>query len=103
MRLNLGDGEPFGEQLRLTRLSRHDSQRDLAAVLGVSNLTVSRVERGLYPPPPSTHRALSRYLGISISELRRLIEADQLAAREAALEAELEKVRSRRASLMNLG
>ena len=64
--------------LRRLRESKALSQRDLAALAGLSVTTVNRVETGLRRPIPSTVRKLAQALGVSpdklLSDQLRLME-----------------------------
>jgi DNA-binding XRE family transcriptional regulator len=46
-----------------------DSLRDVAPALGVSNVTLSRIERGVVSPSLPTARALARWLGWTLEQV----------------------------------
>lgn len=50
--------------------SRSLKQKDLAAILGVDNATISRIENGLRDPTPEMLENLTAFFGVSIDELR---------------------------------
>lgn len=56
-------------RLRRERLARGLSQADLARIAGVSQPTVSFLERGLSRPRPRSRVAIARALGIDHAEL----------------------------------
>ncbi|MBF8265486.1 MAG: transcriptional regulator [Dehalococcoidia bacterium] len=68
----------FEGNIRRLREMRALSQRDLAALAGISVTTVNRVETGLRHPIPSTVRKLAQALGVSpdklLSDQLRLME-----------------------------
>ncbi|HYW86801.1 MAG TPA: helix-turn-helix transcriptional regulator [Chloroflexota bacterium] len=59
----------FGARLRLLRLRRALSQRDLARRARLSEVTVIRLEAETNMPRPSTVRALALALGVQPLEL----------------------------------
>ncbi len=68
----------FEGNIRRLREMKALSQRDLAALAGISVTTVNRVETGLRHPIPSTVRKLAQALGVSpdklLSDQLRLLE-----------------------------
>lgn len=92
----------FAETLRMARLRRHESQETAASKMGIGQMQLSRIERRLRYPDPPQYKGIARYLGVSVNELKRLVEDEQLAAREAVLKAELDQIHSQRVSLMRL-
>jgi len=68
----------FEGNIRRLREMKALSQRDLAALAGISVTTVNRVETGLRHPIPSTVRKLAQALGVSpdklLSDQLRLME-----------------------------
>lgn len=48
---------------------RESPLRDIAADLGVSNVTLSRIERGTYEPSLTTAIALAKWLGLSVEQV----------------------------------
>lgn len=91
--------DTLGARLRRERRAREDPQPMVAALLEVSQASLSRYERGHIIPPPSTHRAIARYLGIGVDEVRRLVERQQLSERRAELLGEVSDVERRLAAL----
>jgi transcriptional regulator with XRE-family HTH domain len=59
----------FGARLRLLRLRRAFSQRDLAKRARLSEATVIRLEAETHMPRPTTVWALARALGVKPLEL----------------------------------
>ena len=59
----------FEGNIRRLRELKALSQRDLAALAGLSVTTVNRVEIGLRRPIPSTVRKLAQALGVSPEDL----------------------------------
>lgn len=55
--------------LRRLRLQRGLSTRALAELVGVSNVTISNLERGLSKGHPSTRASLARVMGVPIDVL----------------------------------
>ena len=47
----------------------YESQRKLAHVSGISHATISRIEKDLQSPQPSTLKILSKYLATPYEEL----------------------------------
>jgi putative molybdopterin biosynthesis protein len=62
-------GSGSGLRLRLARLARGFSQRQLAGMAGVSRQAVSAVESGLSDPSLRVGLALARALGLSVEQL----------------------------------
>jgi transcriptional regulator with XRE-family HTH domain len=61
------------QSLRLIRLARRHSLRDVEAIVGVSDNTISRWERGLKEPNEFQREAYRRYLGVSEKRLDELL------------------------------
>lgn len=63
--------KPVGTALgHAIRSARGDAgQQDLAAVLGVSPLTLSRLERGKHEPSLATALKLAKWLGWSVEQV----------------------------------
>lgn len=59
----------FGLKLRKLRKSRGITQKRLAAMLGVTEGTISKYESNLVMPPFEAMRSLSKILGTSLDEL----------------------------------
>ena len=90
--------EHIGVTLRRTRREREDSQEKVAAMLGVTQPTYSRVERGRLDPPRASYSAVARYLStpesrVTVAEVRHQVDQHALERREAELEAALAEVR----------
>ncbi len=60
----------FGARLREWRSRRALSQRELAALAGIQQVTVTRLETGSQHPRPRTIRKLAKALDITIEELQ---------------------------------
>lgn len=95
--------EHIGTRLRRIRREREDSQEQVAALMGVTQPTFSRVERGRLDPPPGSIPALARYLStperrVTVAEVRQQIDRYNLQQREAELTAELDAVRGQLAA-----
>lgn len=67
--MNEFEPSPFGERLRSLRQTRKLTQADLAERAGVTDETVSRVERGAFEPALSTAIALAQALGTPLDAL----------------------------------
>ena len=59
----------MNSSLHRLRELRALSQRELAALAGLSVTTVNRIENGQHRPMPKTVRKLARALGVSPEEL----------------------------------
>ena len=59
----------MNSNLHRLRELRALSQRELAALAGLSVTTVNRIENGQHRPMPKTVRKLARALGVSPEEL----------------------------------
>ena len=62
-------GEPAGVKLRRARVSLGYTQEQLEAESGVSQATLSRLERGRGEPTLRVARALSRVLRVEVDDL----------------------------------
>jgi len=58
-------------------------------------VTVSRWELGQLSAEPETHRALARYLGMPVAELRALVERSERESERAMLAKKLSVVEAR--------
>ncbi len=56
-------------RLRAVRERKALSQRELAALAGMTHTQISRIETGLSEPYPSTIRKLAKALGLEPSDL----------------------------------
>lgn len=95
--------EHIGTTLRRVRRQREDSQEKVAALLGMTQPTFSRLERGRIEAPQASHGAIARYLStngdrVTVAEVRHQIDHYALVRREAELAAELDKVRGQLAA-----
>lgn len=70
-------GERFGRFLRRVRRTRDEPQVVLIPILGISQSAVSRVERCQVLPDAAAYAALSKYLGLSVAEIRTWIDREQ--------------------------
>jgi transcriptional regulator with XRE-family HTH domain len=87
---------PFKVLLRRHRRELEDSQMHVAALCGVRQPTIARWEAGTaVPEDEHAERALARYLGLPVSDLRRIIEHDRLRAERDALQRRLTEVDAR--------
>lgn len=67
-------------RLRPTRERKALSQRELAALAGMTHTQISRIETGLSEPYPSTVRKLAAALGVDPTDLMEPIEGNAQAA-----------------------
>ena len=87
--------QTFAKVLRSHRRAAEDPQERVAELSGAKQATVSRWEQGTLFPEPSTNRALARYLGMPVADLRALIERSELEAERANLARKLSAVDKR--------
>ena len=66
-----------GRRLRNLRQEQHLTVRELAAVVGVSEATISRYENGIVEPKRTMVESLARYFGVSPAWLMAMPEAEQ--------------------------
>ena len=59
----------FGKKLREVRLKKHNSQGDVARILGVHRSYISGLERGRRNPSLLTVQKIAKALKISLKEL----------------------------------
>jgi transcriptional regulator with XRE-family HTH domain len=85
----------FGRYLRFVRRAREFNQSDVAALLNVTQVSVSKWEGEEAVPSPEHHLALSRFLRIPVSEVRDRVERQVLEQRAAKLRRELAAVDKR--------
>jgi len=71
------DNSDFGMRLREWRTRRALSQRELAVLAGVQQVTVARLETGSRKPRPRTIRKLAKALEITIDELQGYASGDE--------------------------
>ena len=64
------DSMDFSSRLREWRRRRALSQRELAALAGIQQATVARLELGAQQPHPRTIRRLAKALDVSFDELQ---------------------------------
>jgi transcriptional regulator with XRE-family HTH domain len=57
------------ETLRFERFLKRISQEKLAKEAGLTQSTVSRIERGLRPVKPEEKKVIARALGLSVGDL----------------------------------
>jgi transcriptional regulator with XRE-family HTH domain len=62
----------FSQRLREWRRRRALSQRELAALAGVQQVTIARLEIGSQQPRPRTIRKLAKALQVTIDDLQGL-------------------------------
>ena len=58
------------KSLTILRRRKTLSQREIAAIAGISTSTYNRVEKGLEEPMPKTMRKIAEALGVEPSEIR---------------------------------
>ncbi len=56
--------------LKILRRQKALSQREIAAIAGISTSTYNRVEKGLDEPMPKTMRKIAEALGIEPSDIK---------------------------------
>ncbi|GAA2635236.1 helix-turn-helix domain-containing protein [Paractinoplanes durhamensis] len=71
--LGPADDEPIGVTLRRLRKARRMSERALASAVGLSQSTVSRIERGIGSPDLDDIRKIARAIGADDQQTRSLI------------------------------
>lgn len=84
-----------GERLKQLRQDRRITQNMLANISGVSQQTISCIERGRNEPSADTIRMLAAALGISVSELLGediILSEHKLTPREFAMITEFRKL-----------
>lgn len=82
------DNIKIGKFISLCRKEKELTQKDLAEILGVSDKTVSKWERGINLPDASLYYLLCDTLGISINELfigERLCEQEMIKKSEESI------------------
>ena len=57
------------KSLKILRRQKALSQREIAAIAGISTSTYNRVEKGLDEPMPKTMRKIAEALGIEPSDI----------------------------------
>ena len=75
----------FGRYLRFVRRAQELNQSDVAALLNVTQVSISKWEAEEAVPSPEHHLALSRLLRIPVSEVRDRVERQVLEQRAAKL------------------
>lgn len=68
--------QEFAKVLKVLRLEKNLSQETFAFEVGIHRTYVSQLERGLKSPSLKTIQKISQVLGISLSELMILVEAE---------------------------
>ncbi|BCJ49131.1 transcriptional regulator [Actinoplanes sp. NBRC 14428] len=72
-----GDDEPIGVTLRRLRKARRMSGREVAAAVGLSQSTVSRIERGIGSPDLGDIHKIARVVGADDRQTQELIRQAQ--------------------------
>lgn len=62
--------------LKLARLRAGMTQFDLGRLVGVSEMSISRIERGRLDPAPYLRKALAKHLGISSFEVTGFVDRE---------------------------
>jgi transcriptional regulator with XRE-family HTH domain len=58
------------ERIRAIRLSRNMSQRELARLCGIGNVTICRIEKGVVENPTTeTLKAIAKVLKVPLAEI----------------------------------
>jgi transcriptional regulator with XRE-family HTH domain len=73
----VGDDDPVGNVLRRMRKARRMSGRALAAAVGMSQSTISRIERDIGSPDPDEIRKIAQALGADDHQVQDLIRQAQ--------------------------
>jgi len=58
------------KSLKILRRQKALSQREIAAIAGISTSTYNRVEKGLEEPMPNTMRKIAVALGVEPSDIK---------------------------------
>jgi transcriptional regulator with XRE-family HTH domain len=58
--------EDVGERIKEQRILNALTQKDLAAMAGLTNETISRLEAGKHPPSPTTLRKIANALNLPV-------------------------------------